>query len=209
MPAARPGRSDGGLLATLDASARPKPANNALPISAYYRGCDLLLSQVRGQGCEQGAGGRACEAIVASRPRNAPPSPRPRCTAPPATRSSSTSCSCAMPGAAAAEQGYRPARAFACAVRGNRCSRPPRRCFACERLACNPRRAHAAARRPPSYSLVIETIPRHAQYVATAPQYLRYKEVRARWQRRVLQLHAAAPAPAARRRTAPAPDSCL
>lgn len=52
MPAARPrgGPGSGGLVEHLDASAPTRPANNALPIAAYYRGCDLLQSQVRGLG---------------------------------------------------------------------------------------------------------------------------------------------------------------
>lgn len=45
MPAVRP-RAGGGIIQQLNASAPTRAANNALPITAYYRGCDLLLSQV-------------------------------------------------------------------------------------------------------------------------------------------------------------------
>lgn len=44
MPAARPAAP--GLIEQLNASAPKRAANNALPISNYYRSCDLLISQV-------------------------------------------------------------------------------------------------------------------------------------------------------------------
>ncbi|GBF98127.1 hypothetical protein Rsub_10539, partial [Raphidocelis subcapitata] len=46
MPASRPGARD-GLIDALNRSAPTRAANNALPIAAYYRGCDLLISQAK------------------------------------------------------------------------------------------------------------------------------------------------------------------